>query len=233
MKKIGFIGVFDKTDLIIYLAKALKTLGKKVLIIDNTVNQKVRYVVPAINPTKSYITEFDEIDVSVGFENYEDIKKYIGIPLEKELEYDIILIDVDSAKNYQNFNIQSCDKKYFITSFDMYSLKKGIEILSQVKETVKLTKVLFSKEISKEDNEYLDYISLDTKINWDENYIIYFPLDTGDQTVIIENQRISRPSLRKLSSQYKESLAYITEDIAKDLSPAQIKKAFKLMEKEV
>ncbi|MCI9016781.1 MAG: hypothetical protein HFJ53_06435 [Clostridia bacterium] len=233
MKKIGFIGVFDKTDLIIYLAKALKTLGKKVLIIDNTVNQKARYVVPAINPTKSYITEFDEIDVSVGFENYEDIKKYIGIPLEKELEYDIILIDVDSAKNYQNFNIQSCDKKYFITSFDMYSLKKGIEILSQVKETVKLTKVLFSKEISKEDNEYLDYISLDTKINWDENYIIYFPLDTGDQTVIIENQRISRPSLRKLSSQYKESLAYITEDIAKDLSPAQIKKAFKLMEKEV
>lgn len=233
MKKIGFIGVFDKTDLIIYLAKALKTLGKKVLIIDNTVNQKARYIVPAINPTKSYITEFDEIDVSVGFENYEDIKKYIGIPLEKELEYDIILIDVDSAKNYQNFNIQSCDKKYFITSFDMYSLKKGIEILSQVKETVKLTKVLFSKEISKEDNEYLDYISLDTKINWDENYIIYFPLDTGDQTVIIENQRISRPSLRKLSSQYKESLAYITEDIAKDLSPAQIKKAFKLMEKEV
>ena len=112
-------------------------------------------------------------------------------------------------------------------------IKKGIEILSQVKETVKLTKVLFSKEISKEDNEYLDYISLDTKINWDENYIIYFPLDTGDQTVIIENQRISRPSLRKLSSQYKESLAYITEDIAKDLSPAQIKKAFKLMEKEV
>ena len=87
MKKIGFIGVFDKTDLIIYLAKALKTLGKKVLIIDNTVNQKARYVVPAINPTKSYITEFDEIDVSVGFENYEDIKKYIGIPLEKELEY--------------------------------------------------------------------------------------------------------------------------------------------------
>ena len=39
MKKIGFIGVFDKTDLIIYLAKALKTLGKKVLIIVNTIKK--------------------------------------------------------------------------------------------------------------------------------------------------------------------------------------------------
>lgn len=34
MKKIGFIGAFDKTDLIIYIARVLVEMGNKVLIID-------------------------------------------------------------------------------------------------------------------------------------------------------------------------------------------------------
>ena len=33
MKKIGFIGAFDKTDMIIYVAKLFAEIGKKVLII--------------------------------------------------------------------------------------------------------------------------------------------------------------------------------------------------------
>ena len=51
MKKIGFIGAYDKTDLIIYIAKILTVLNQKVLVIDATINQKARYVVPVINPT--------------------------------------------------------------------------------------------------------------------------------------------------------------------------------------
>ena len=42
MKKIGFIGAYDKIDLIIYVAKILTTLKKKVLVIDATTNQKAR-----------------------------------------------------------------------------------------------------------------------------------------------------------------------------------------------
>ena len=37
MKKIGFIGAFDKTDMIIYVAKLFAEIGKKVLIIDMTI----------------------------------------------------------------------------------------------------------------------------------------------------------------------------------------------------
>ena len=48
MKKIGFIGAYDKIDLIIYIAKILTTLGKKVLVVDATINQKARYVVTVI-----------------------------------------------------------------------------------------------------------------------------------------------------------------------------------------
>lgn len=65
MKTIGFIGAYDKTDFIIYVAKVLAALDRKVLIIDNTLTQKARYVVPVINPTKAYVTEFEQVDVAV------------------------------------------------------------------------------------------------------------------------------------------------------------------------
>ena len=234
MKTIGFIGAYVKTDFIIYVAKALTVLGKKVLVIDNTMIQKARYIVPAINPTKAYVTEYEKIDVSVGFSNYEEIKRYLGIQEEKELEYDIALIDVDSIENFEKFNIKNCEKNYFVTSFDLYSLKKGLEILNQIEEPIKLTKILFAKDVLKEENEYLDFLSLGTKVIWNEDYKVYFPMDNGDQSVIIENQRVSKIGIRKLSSHYKESLYYIVEDIAgDDISSQELKKAFKLLEKEV
>lgn len=65
MKTIGFIGAYDKTDFIIYVGKVIAALGRKVLIVDNTLAQKARYVVPVINPTKAYVTEFEQIDVAV------------------------------------------------------------------------------------------------------------------------------------------------------------------------
>ena len=81
MKKVGFVGAFDKTDLLIYIAKILTVLGKRVLIADATITQKAKYVVPALNPTLSYITEFEEIDIAVGFKNIEGIAEYTNLSL--------------------------------------------------------------------------------------------------------------------------------------------------------
>ena len=79
MKKIGFIGAYDKTDLILYVAKAITEAGKSVLVIDATVLQKARYIVPCIAPSKYYITEYEKIDVAVGFNNLDEIKKYLSV----------------------------------------------------------------------------------------------------------------------------------------------------------
>ena len=145
METIGFIGSYDKTDLIIYIAKVLTVMGKKVLVIDNTMEQKAKYIVPVINPTKNYVTEFEKIDVSVGFGSFEEIAGYLGVPEDKELEYDICLIDVDSAENFENFNMRKSKKNYFVTSFDLYSLKRGLEIINDFKEPTNLTKIIYSK----------------------------------------------------------------------------------------
>ena len=76
MKKIGFIGAYDKANFIIYTAKILKLLEYKVLVVDASSIQKIKYIIPSINPTKSYITSFEDIDFAVGFDGWEEIERY-------------------------------------------------------------------------------------------------------------------------------------------------------------
>lgn len=232
MKKIGFIGSFDKTDLILYISKVLVAMDKKVLMIDSTINQKAKYVVPVIKPTKAYVTEFEGIDVAVGFDNFNEIKEYLGIPIHAELPYDIILIDIDNIDTVQSFGINNDGKNYFVTGTDLYTLKKGLEVLSGITEVLNLTKVIFSRTATKEDDDYLNYLSLGYKITWSDE-IIYFPFEVGDQSVIAENQRVSKIKFKRLSTQYKEALIYIVEQILEQDEYSKMKKIFKQLERNV
>lgn len=232
MKKIGFIGAYDKTDLIVYVAKILTTLNKKVLVVDATVNQKARYIVPTISPAATYVTDFEDIDIAVGFSNMEGIRNYLGIAEDQEWEYDILLVDTDNITGFQAFQLEEAQKNYFVTSFDNYSLKKGLETLIELKEPISLTKVLFSKEMLKEEDDYLNFLSLGHKVIWNE-YRIYFPIENGDLNVIYENQRVAKIKFKKLSVQYKDGLAYLAEEILADASESNIRKAIKIIEKGV
>ena len=232
MRRISFIGCYDKIDLILYLAKILVAMDKRVLVVDNTINQKAKYIVPVIKPTKAYVTEFEKIDVAVGFNNFDEIKEYLGIPTHAELPYDIAMLDIDSYEGVLNFNINNEDRNYFVTGFDLYTLKRGLEILSGLTNVLKLTKVLFSKTASKEDNDYLNFLALGYKIIWNEE-LIYFPFEVGDQSVINENQKVSKIKFKKLSEQYKEALIYIVEQILEQNEYAKMKKIFKQLEKGV
>lgn len=233
MKTISFIGAYDKTDLLLYLAKIFTTMGKKVLIIDTTILQKTKYIVPVISPAKAYVTSYEDIDIAVGLYNYSSIKSYLGLPEHAVLTYDYIFIDVDSIEEMRNFNISETNKKYFVTGFDSYSLKRGLEILAGMGETLELKKVLFSKNISYEEEEYFNYLALGTKVKWDDE-TIYFPLEQGDQGVIIENQMVQKIKFKKLTELYKESLLYIANELVEDKADVMnLKRAFKQLEKGV
>ena len=230
MKKIGFIGAFDKTDFIIQIAKILTLAGRRVVVIDSTVNQKAKYVVPAINPTRTYITEFESIDVAVGFRSFAEVKDYLLLEDYAELEYDIALIDIDTTNVFHNFDMADAMINYFVTSFDLFSLKRGLEILSGLVDPIKMTKVLFSKSMSREEDEYLNFLSIDYKIIWD-GMKIYFPFEVGDQSVIIASQRASKIGLKNLSSGYKDSLMFIAEQVLENVSSGELKKIVKIIEK--
>lgn len=242
MKKIGFMGAFDKANFIIYTAKILTTLNYKVLVVDTSSIQKMKYIIPSVNPTKSYITNFESIDFAIGFESWEEIERYLGIKFysnendieggkiketkENKILYDYVLIDIDSPIKIESFGMEAAYKNYFVTSFDMFSLKKGISVFQDLRAPMNLTKILFSYEASKEDEEYLNYISLEYKVNWND-YTIYFQILGDDNKVFEENQRFEKIRFKKLSANYKESLAYVIQDINREENIGKIRRAMK------
>ncbi|MBQ3145312.1 MAG: hypothetical protein IJB90_01835 [Clostridia bacterium] len=223
MKKIGFIGAFEKTDLIIYTARILTEVGKRVLMIDTTVLQKARYIIPCIAPTKFYVTEYEGIDVAVGFEDIESLNQYMG---DIENDYDIVLIDVDSYEKFDAFEIANSERLYFVTAFDSFSLKKGIEVIGTMRQKLRMTKILFEREIIEENDEYLNLLSLTYPIQWNEEKI-YFPYDQGDLSAIIENQRVTKIKLKNLSEEYRDALFILTQQIVPEVKNGEIKRAFK------
>ena len=232
MKKIAFIGSYDKTDFLLFIAKIMSIMDKKILIVDSTVLQKAKYIVPVIHPTKTYITEFEQIDVAVGFTDFDEIRAYLGLKNEEELEYDYCLLDIDSYDGYTNFKADEAIKNYFVTSFDLYSSKRGIEALSGLEEKITATKIFFSKDEIPEEDEYLEFLAMNCKVEWEKEKI-YYPLGGQDQIVIIENQRSARINFRNLSSQYKENLIFLVEGILEKegISGSDIRKAVRKIEK--
>ena len=239
MRRVGFIGAFDKANFIMYIAKILEILNYNVLVVDTSCLQKMKYIIPSVNPTKSYITNFENIDFAIGFNNWEEIEKYLGIKFDSNDEeinnkktqdnkntYDYILIDIDSPETLESFDAIQMDKKYFVTSFDVYSLKQGLNIFCQAEKEFKLTKIMFSYEATKENEEYLNFVSLEYNVEWNE-YAMYFQILGEDNKVFEENQRMEKIRFKRLSLGYKESLAYVIQDIDKNENIAKIRKAMK------
>lgn len=228
MKKVGLVGVYDKTDLILSLSKVLVKVGKKVLFIDSTTLQKAKYIVPNILPTVNYITSYDDIDVAIGFKNITQIKQYLGLEDNEELEYDFVFVDIDNFEGATNFEIGSLDKNYFITSFDGYSLKKGIELLRTLNIPLKMERIFYSKEMLKEEEEYFNYLTLDLKIEWDENKL-YFLLDNGDLSAQMENHLVQNIKFKNLSNEFKENVIFLVNELSPDIGERTIRKIIKEM----
>lgn len=230
MKKIGFIGAYDKTDLLLCIAKILTLMDKKVLIVDSTINQKAKYVVPAISPSMAYITSFENIDIAVGLYSMKELTNYLGVSSIEETDYQFILLDIDSSNRLEGFQFQGIDLYFFVTAFDMFSLKKGVEIMSGVRTPITMTKILFSNSMDPAEDEYLNYLSLGMRVQWAENRV-YFPLNNEDRVRLLESQKVAKINIKDLSRDYKQSLAYVTEKISGEVGDI-VKKTMKQIEKD-
>ena len=230
MEKINFIGAYDKTDSIMYIAKILTEMKKKVIIVDATITQKTKYVIPTVENKNEYITNYSNIDFAIGFTNYNDIKTYLGMPQSAAFTYDYMLIDIDNSDLLNNFDVYSSKKTYFVTSFDLYALKKGVEVLKRLSLPVEITKVYFSNLMSQSEDDYFNYIATGCRVKWNQDKI-YFPLLNEDLDVIKENQRLSKIRFKGLSNEYKTSLMEWTQDICGDSNG--VKKACRQIERGV
>lgn len=227
MKKVAFIGSYDKADMIIYIAKILTNMGSKVLVIDSTVMQKTRYIVPTMKALKQYITTFENVDVAIGFENISQIKEYKSQTSE-EFDYDYVLIDIDSYRGYVYYQIKPEDKKYFVTSFDLYSLRRGLQVFKKIEEPIDVTRVTFTKDMDPKEEKYFEFISKGLKIKWNK-IVLYFPFDFTDQNAIFINQRSGRIQLKGLSPEYIDGITFMVEEISGEKNQGKIKKAVKML----
>ena len=231
MKKVGFIGVYDKTNILLSMAKVLTMKYKKPIIIDATIEQKMKYIVPTIHPTEKYITTWENIDVAVGFKRIDEICGYAGIE-DLEKEYDVMLINIDTAKEIEELGFTQNDINYFVTSIDLYSMRKGIEIFSGLKEKINLNRIIFSKEMNSFEEEYINYQVKDYPINWGEK-TIFFPLILEDRYEEIDNQIIYKISFKDISQLYKDSLAHlISMTFSDEFSESEVRKIIKALEKD-
>ena len=62
---------------------------------------------------------------------------------------------------------------------------------------------------------------------------IFFPLENGDSSVLMENQRAQKIKFRRLSAQYKDGLIYIIQEMLDKVSENAIRKIVKTIEKGV
>ena len=223
MEKVAFIGGYDKIDMIFYVAKILTILGKKVIIVDGTIAQKARYLIPTLTPTLTYITTNDSVDFAIGFDSIEKLNGYIEA--EGNTSYDYMFFDIDSKSRYRAFKLMPENRHYLTTSFDVYSLRKAVEVLKAIEMKTAITKVYFSRTISDDKDRYLRMLINGCNVALRKEPIV-FPTDVSDIEAIQKNQRDNMIRFKGLSAKYLFGIMYIAEEISGE-SSGNIKRAIK------
>lgn len=230
MEEIGFLGAFDKKDLLLDIGKVLTTLNKKVLIVDATFLQRSKYIIPNVsqNGSVTYISEYQGCDVAVGFMNFNQIMQYLGT---SNLNYDYVFVDSDNIQTTYSFLIPNYKKIYFITSYDRYEVMKAKEFFNMMnlKNKIKIKKVIYSTNVTDEQAKYLDKTLENNNTEFDEDEIVFFDNDV-DRVVILENQLLNTISFKHSTKTFKNSLSQLITDITdKTISNGNVQSAMKII----
>ena len=241
MKCIGFIGKTNKSEMIQYVAKIISSLGNKVMVVDATMAQRTRYTVPTIMDSENqsqYVVQYDSIEIAVGFNNMLELKKYLLSKGEDFNEYDYVLVDTDIEEMIDEYDLKSANNIFFVSSFDKYDVRKGIELLRFIcaakrradpEANLFVEKILFYSEINSADSKCIDRQSENLPIEWNFATISY-PYDQNDISVNIQNQYATKLDLRFLSKQYKQALTTTVRAITGE-QDASLKKVIKNIER--
>ena len=231
MPVIGLTGYVDKYDFAINLAKTINIMNKSVLVVDATLDRKLKYIVPALNNIgKAYVTQYNNIDFAVGFDSMHDVENYMcdqGINIGL---YDYIIIDMDSPRSYEFFRTRGIDKMYFFITTSVLSVAKDREIIKAIRvynqDEIKMTKVLHKSFISRAAEDYFESQISDYNVNWQEpTYEI--PDDEIDRQVNTDSQFSGIINIKKHSKIYISTIADMTAEIVDDVTSKEVIKEIK------
>lgn len=228
MQVIGLVGYMDKYDFVINLARTINIMDKSVLVVDATLDQKLKYVVPALdNIGRSYVTQYNNIDFAVGFNSMHDIENYMieqGININL---YDHILIDIDSPKGFELFRTRGIDKTYLFLDTTVLSISKNKELVKAMRvytqqgDNLELSRVWFKAYLSRASQEYFDKQIEEYNAKWIEpEYEI--PEDEKDKIENIDSQLSGIIDIKKHSKMYITTIADMTAEIVEDVNSKMV-----------
>lgn len=218
MQAIGMYGYVDKYDFVIATAKTLGIMGRSVLVIDATSDEKYRYIVPSIDKSQCYLTQYSDIDFAVGFSSYEQLQSYLtekGIDIDR---YSYVIVDVENYEGYRKFKALEVGKAYMFIDTNVVSVARNDELVRVMRgenpeKELLFTKVLYRAYMSRAANNYLEEKIDNYAVKWsDENYEV--SMDEQDVMVNIDSQYSGIIDIKKHTKTY---VLYICEFVAKIL----------------
>ena len=228
MQSIGMYGYVDKYDFVIATAKTLEIMGRSVLVIDATSDEKYKYIIPSIDKSQSYLTQYADIDFAIGFNSYEELMNYLnekGIDIQR---YSYVLIDVENYEGYRKFKNLEINKAYMFIDTNVVSVARNEELIRVMraenpeKELV-FSKILYRAYMSRAANNYLEEKIGNYAVRWtDEIYEI--SMDEQDVMVNIDSQYSGLIDIKKHTKTY---VMYLCEYISRMLGDVTAKEVLK------
>ena len=223
MEQIGFIGFYDKKDILLNIGKIYSCIGKRTLVVDATMMQRMRYIVPNVSANHSitYVSEYEGTDVAVGFMNLGQIAQYLGT---NQLNYDFIIIDSDNIQTMYSFMIPNMKKIFYVTSYDKFEVEKSKELFANINRPMILTKVAISSNLNADESNFLVHTLENNYIKFDKDKEVLFEDSDKNRAVILQSQLVNEISFKKFTNTYKDSLEYITALISEgDIQQSEIR----------
>lgn len=232
-KVIGLVGYVNKTDFVINLAKTFMICNKNILVVDGTIESRLKYTIPALETKeKAYVTQYDGIDFAVGFKNMHEVENYtckngINIGL-----YDYILIDIDNGDSYDGMRARGYDKIYFFVEHTNISIARNTELLKTLlifkplDKNLALTKVLFRYYITRASETYYENKLNNFPIDWSEgSYDLQY--DDMDRIADIESQQSSIIQVNKHTKRFVSVIADMVAEMEEGLTSGEVRKKVK------
>lgn len=228
MQAIGMYGYVDKYDFVIAAAKTLGIMGRSVLVIDATSDEKYRYMIPAIDKSQCYLTQYSEIDFAVGFTSYEQLSAYLverGVDIQR---YSYVIVDVENYEGYRKFKSLEINKSYMFIDTNVVSIARNDELVRVMRaenpeREIVFTKVLYKAYLSRAANNYLEEKINNYAVKWtDEVYEV--SMDDQDVMVNIDSQYSGIIDIKKHTKPY---VLYLCEFISKLLGDTSAKDVLK------
>lgn len=203
--KIGFYGI-EAFDIIQYLSRVMKHLGKKVLLVDQSAEKALMHSV-------SMPAEFmDKADYrGIGF---------LNDWLKEELNRaDIVLVDMGKTGN----RIKECDTVYFVTDYELHNIHRIKNI--RLRETNLPDKqYLIIRDLT--NTRKVSYVKEQCGFEDRGDFIYYIADDLMNYRLRLKCQYNNVFYFHKLSPDFKDMMFHICMDSIEGITKKELKTAY-------